>query len=172
MPENSVTQIRIKGNLVGIVGLKSTMEAMASDYGRQTDQMSGAEMVKRMGVKNYIPDSAKPLYARAFVREFRIFLGQPVEEEEAAGLSVIILGPGCAQCSRLAEYVRDVMAEMNLPGEMIHVSDVREIAKYGVMGTPALVINKKIVSVGTTPEKRKIRQWLEEAIKIVGGNVS
>ena len=37
------------------------------------------------------------------------------------------------------------------------------IGKYGIMGTPALVINKKIVSVGTTPEKRKIRQWLEEA---------
>jgi hypothetical protein len=61
--------------------------------------------------------------------------------------------------------VRDVMAEMNVPGELIHVTDVREIGKYGVMGTPALVINKKIVSVGTTPEKRKIRQWLEDATR-------
>jgi predicted DsbA family dithiol-disulfide isomerase len=61
--------------------------------------------------------------------------------------------------------VRDVMAEMNAPGEMIHVTDVREISQYGVMGVPALVINKKVVSVGTTPEKKKIRQWLEEAIR-------
>ena len=56
-----------------------------------------------------------------------------------------------------------VMDQMNEPGEMLHISDVREIGKYGVMGTPALVINKKIVSVGTTPDKKKIRQWLEEA---------
>ncbi len=54
---------------------------------------------------------------------------------------------------------------MNAPGEMLHVSDVCEIGKYGVMGTPALVINNKVVSVGTTPDKKKIRQWLEEAIR-------
>lgn len=48
---------------------------------------------------------------------------------------------------------------------MLHISDVREIGKYGVMGAPALVINNKIVSVGTTPDKKKIRQWLEEAIR-------
>ena len=165
MPENDVTQIRVKGNLVRIVGLQRVMEAMASDYGQQTDDLTGAEMVTRLGAKNYIPDSVKPDYAKAFFREFRIFLGQPVEEEAVTELSVIILGPGCAQCSRLEMDVRDVMAQMNAPGEMLHISDVREIGKYGVMGTPALVINKKVVSVGTTPDKKKIQQWLEEAIR-------
>ena len=54
---------------------------------------------------------------------------------------------------------------MNVPGELLHISNVREIGKYGVMGVPALVINKKVVSVGTTPDKKKIREWLEEAIR-------
>ncbi len=157
-------QIRVKERLVGIVGLQNVMETMSSDYGQQTDEVIGAVMVKRLSVKNYIPDKARVHYAKAFVREFRKFLGQPVEEEEATGLSVIILGPGCAQCSRLEMDVRDVMAAMNLAGDLIHVTDVREIGKYGVMGTPALVINRKVVSVGTTPEKKKIRQWLEEAV--------
>lgn len=165
MPKNEITQIRVKGNLVGVVGLKIVIAAMASDFNRNSDEEIGAEMVKRLGEKNYIPDSAKPLYARAFVREFRIFLGQPVDEEEADGLSVIILGPGCAQCNRLEEDVRNVMAEMNAPAELLHVTEAREIGKYGVMGTPALVINKKVVSVGITPEKKKIRQWLEDAIR-------
>jgi hypothetical protein len=165
MPENDVTQIRVNGNLVGIIGLQKIMEIIASDYGQQTDEVIGKEMVKRIAVKNYIPDSAKPNYAKAFVREFRKFLGQPVEEEAVSRLSVIILGPGCAQCNRLETDVRNVMAQMNAPGEMIHVSDVREIAKYGIMGAPALVINKKVVSVGTTPDKKDIRQWLEEAIR-------
>jgi hypothetical protein len=165
MPENDVMQIRVKGNLVGIVGLQNIMAVMASDYSQQSDEVIGTEMVRRLGVKNYIPDSAKPGYAKAFIREFRIFLGQPVEEEAVTELSVIILGPGCVQCSRLEMDVRDVMAQMNAPGEMLHISDVREIGKYGVMGTPALVINKKVVSVGTTPDRKKIRQWLEKAIR-------
>lgn len=165
MPENDVARIRVKGNLVGIVGLQNIMAAMSADYGRMPDDVIGAEMVKRLSGRNYIPDSARNDYAQAFVREFRKHLGQPVEEEAPAGLQVLILGPGCANCGRLEADVRNVLAEMNMPGEMIHVTDVREISKYGVMGVPALVINKKVVSVGTTPEKKKIRQWLEEAIR-------
>ena len=166
MSENEVTQIRVKGNLVGIVGLKSVIAAMAPDFSRNSDEAIGAEMIKRLGGKNYIPASAKPLYARALVREFRMFLGQPVEEEETGGvLRVIILGPGCANCSSLENDVRNVLSEMNAPGEMVHVTDTREIAKYGVMGVPALVINQKVASVGTMTEKKKIRQWLEEALK-------
>ncbi|HQM45282.1 MAG TPA: MTH895/ArsE family thioredoxin-like protein [Smithellaceae bacterium] len=163
MNENEITQIRVKGYLVGIVGLKSVIAAMASDYAGKSYEEIGAEMVKRLGKKNYIPASAREHYAKALVREFRVFLGQPVEEEKLEGLEVLILGPGCAQCSRLEADVRDVMAQMNMPGELIHVTDLREIGKYGVMGAPALIINKKVVSVGTTPEKKKIRQWLDDA---------
>ena len=163
MAGQKITQIRVKGNLIGIVGLPDVMEAMKPDYSEQNDEVIGKEMISRLTAHNYIPDSARENYAKALVREFRIFLGQPVEEEKLEGLEVLILGPGCAQCSRLEADVRDVMAQMNMPGELIHVTDLREIGKYGVMGTPALVINKKVVSVGTTPEKRKIRQWLEEA---------
>jgi hypothetical protein len=158
MPENDVAQISIKGNLVGIIGLQNIMAAMASDYSQQSDEVIGAEMVRRLGMKNYIPDSAKNDYAQAFTREFRRSLGRPVEEEAVTVLRVLILGPGCAQCSRLEMDVRDVMAQMNAPGEMLHLSDVCEIGKYGVMGTSALVINNKVVSVGTTPDKKKIRQ--------------
>ena len=158
MAGQKITQIRVKGNMVGLVGLQDVMEAMKTDYSLLSD-----EMISRLAAHNYIPDSARENYAKALVREFRMFLGQPVEEEKLEGLEVLILGPGCAQCSRLEADVRDVMAEMNLAGDLTHVTDLREIGKYGVMGTPALVINRKVVSVGTTPEKRKIHQWLEEA---------
>ena len=150
--------------MVGIIGLQEVMESMKSDYSQRSDEAIGEEMISQLAAHNYIPDSARENYARALVREFRIFLGQPVEEEKLEGLEVLILGPGCAQCSRLEADVRDVMAQMNLAGDLTHVTDLREIGKYGVMGTPALVINRKVVSVGTTPEKKKIRQWLEGAI--------
>ena len=65
--------------------------------------------------------------------------------------------------------LRDVMAEMNLAGDLRHVTDVKEIGQYGVMGVPALIINGKVVAVGSVPEKKKIqpgfrmplRKWLK-----------
>jgi predicted DsbA family dithiol-disulfide isomerase len=56
------------------------------------------------------------------------------------------------------------MAEMNLAGELFHVTDYREIARYGIMGVPALVINEKVCSAGTMPHRKEIRQWLTEAL--------
>ncbi|MCK9275501.1 MAG: thioredoxin family protein [Syntrophales bacterium] len=163
MRGSDVMQIRIKGNLIGIISLEKVMEEIAPDYARRSDEEIGSEMIKRISTKNYIPSSAENHYAIALVREFKRFMGQPVEEEAVSGIRALVLGPGCAQCSRLEMDVREVMAEMKVPGEIIHVSDIREIGKYGVMGAPALIINEKVVSVGTTPDKSKIRRWLEEA---------
>jgi len=56
----------------------------------------------------------------------------------------------------------EVMAEMNPAGDLEHVRDIKEIGKYGVMGTPALIINGKVMSVGKVPPKAKIKQWLSE----------
>jgi hypothetical protein len=168
MSESDVTQIRIRGNLVGIAGLNRVMEGMASEYAGQSDEAIGREMIRRLAAKNYIPRSAEDHYAVGLVREFRRFLGEPVEEEPLSGLRVLVLGPGCARCSRLEMDVREAMAEMKAPGEIIHVTDLREIGKYGVMGTPALVINEKVVAVGTNPEKHTIRRWLEEEARQAG----
>jgi predicted DsbA family dithiol-disulfide isomerase len=59
--------------------------------------------------------------------------------------------------------VREVLAEMKLPAELLHVTDVREIGNYGVMGVPALVINDRVVCVGQTPQRNKIKEWLQAA---------
>lgn len=55
-----------------------------------------------------------------------------------------------------------VMAEMNLAGDIEHVTDISEIGRYGVMGTPALVINGKVKSVGRVPPRTKMIEWLRE----------
>jgi hypothetical protein len=172
MQENEITQIRVKGNLVGITGLQKAMADMSAAYSRQTDEAIGRELIKRLSGRNYMPESAKNAYAQAFAHEFRKYLGQPVEEESSTVLTVVILGPGCANCNRLETDVRNVLAEINAPAEMIHVTDALEISKYGLMGLPALVINKKVVSVGTAPDKKKIKQWMEEAIRQLKSRIS
>ena len=163
MRESDVTQIRINNNLIGIVGLKQVMEALARDDAHLADDEIGNEILKRVSEKNYIPNRVKELYVNAFIREFRKHLGEPADETPPEGLRVLVLGPGCAQCSRMEMDVREVMAEMKLPGELLHVTDYSEIGKYGVMGVPALVINEKVVCVGATPHRNKIKEWLLEA---------
>ncbi len=83
--------------------------------------------------------------------------------KDQLGLEVKVLGPGCAQCDRLEHEIVAAMAELNLAGDIEHVRDVKEIGKYGVMGTPALIINGKVKSVGKVPPKSKLMEWLKSA---------
>lgn len=161
--ENKISQIRVEGQLTGVIGLESVLADIAQWAKGKEDAEISAELLSRIEKRNYITSRIKEVYGKALLREYKKFIGEEVEEENIAGLQVLILGPGCVQCSSLESYVRDVMAEMNLAGDLMHVTDVKEIGRYGVMGTPALVINNKIVSVGIVPNKTKIKQWLTEA---------
>ena len=67
------------------------------------------------------------------------------------------------QCDRLARELTEVMAETGIPADVEHVRDVGEIGRYGVMGTPALVINGRVKAVGRVPTRRRLAAWLAEA---------
>ncbi|MDD5171133.1 MAG: thioredoxin family protein [Syntrophales bacterium] len=166
MANNDIIQIRIKGKLVGISGLENVMKAMAADYASSSDEEIANQMLERLFVKNYIPNSARDAYAQSLVLEFRKYLGQVDKETPFPGLNVAVLGPGCAQCDLMETDVREIMAEMKLAADLIHISDIREIARYGVMGLPALVINGKVACVGQAPNRNKIREWLSDALKV------
>jgi len=162
--ENKVTQIRVEGQMTGVIGLESVLADIVQWAKGKADAEITAELLIRIEKRNYIPSKIKEAYGKALLREYKKFIGEKVEEEAISGLQVLILGPGCAQCSSLETNVRNVMAEMNLAGDLTHIEDIKEIGRYGVMGTPALMINGKVVAVGSVPEKRKIQQWLTEAV--------
>ena len=163
MVPSEVTQIRVNNHQVGIIRLRGVMEEMAEAYADRSDEEIQAEMMKRLTLNNYIPEQARDKYGRVFVREFRKFLGQPYEEEEPEGLTVKVFGAGCVVCDGLEGEVMQVMAELNLAADLQHITDAAEISKSGVRGTPALMINGKVVSVGSVPSREKIRKWLNEA---------
>jgi small redox-active disulfide protein 2 len=104
-------------------------------------------------------------HARAFLREYKKFKGEPFEMEKPQGLEVKILGPGCPNCDKLEQIIFRVMADSNIAGEVEHVRDLAEIANYGLVPTPALVINGKVKSSGRLPQERQVLQWLKEALK-------
>jgi len=164
MAREDIMQIKVDKQRVGIMGLKAAMADMAEEYAEGPDDEVGSELLKRLSRKNYIPDCLRPDYAKAFSREFKRFLGKPYEEEAPQGMEIKVLGPGCTQCDRLARELIEVMVELNLAADIEHVTDIKEIGKYGVTGTPALLINGEVMSIGRVPPKAKIKEWLNEFV--------
>jgi len=157
-------QIKIGKFAVGIMGIKKLMEEMAMTHAEKTDGEVGSFMLDRLGRDNYIPSSAKEEYARGFVREFRKSLGQPFKEDAPRGLDIKVLGVGCSQCHALTQMIMEVLTEIDLPAGVDHITDIKEIARYGVMGSPALLINGKAVAVGSVPPRERVKKWLIEAV--------
>jgi small redox-active disulfide protein 2 len=75
-------------------------------------------------------------------------------------MEIKILGPGCANCQKVEALVRETVAEAGVTAEIGKVSDVMQIAKYGVFGTPAVVVDGEVKSVGKIPKKEEILAWL------------
>lgn len=163
MTESDVTQIKIGKHKVGLVGFKETFEDMVELYSDQPDDVVAEELLNRLSKINYISHKVRKKYGRAFVREFRKFLGQPFDDERDQELEIKVLGAGCVLCNSLENDVMEVLSEMNLTADLEHVRDVQEIAAHNVKGTPALIINGKVICSGKVPSKKIIKEWLKEA---------
>ncbi len=73
-----------------------------------------------------------------------------------------ILGSGCAKCIKLENSVRQALQEMHLELNVEHITDFAQIASYGIMSTPALVINGKVVSYGKVLSIEEIKSLLKQ----------
>ncbi|RME71243.1 MAG: thioredoxin family protein [Chloroflexi bacterium] len=81
-----------------------------------------------------------------------------------------VLGSGCKNCELLAQRAGEALEllaeerDEDLDAVIQKVTDVQEFARYGVMFTPALVVNEKVVSSGKIPAVSQIKQWLADAL--------
>jgi len=75
-------------------------------------------------------------------------------------MEIKILGPGCRNCTTLEQRTREALVELQLDATLTKVTDYGEIAAYGVMSTPALVIDEKVVVAGRVPTSRALRELL------------
>lgn len=71
-------------------------------------------------------------------------------------MEIKILGPGCPKCKTLDKLTRDVVEKNGLNATITKVEDIMEIMKYGVMSTPALVVDEKVVIKGRVPSEEEI----------------
>jgi small redox-active disulfide protein 2 len=77
-------------------------------------------------------------------------------------LSVKILGSGCKKCQTLEKRVRELVTQNNIDAAVEKVTDIQEIISYGIMMTPGLVVNGKVVSYGIVPKDEQIISWLNK----------
>ena len=75
-------------------------------------------------------------------------------------MEIKILGPGCAKCRKTEEMVKEALNESGAEATVEKVTDIMKIAGYGVMGTPAVVVDGEVKSVGKIPSKEDIKSWI------------
>ena len=78
--------------------------------------------------------------------------------------TIKVLGPGCPNCRRLSTLTEQALAELGRPEQVEKVPDYAQIAAYGVMSTPALVLDDQVVMAGRIPALASLRQVLAERL--------
>ena len=79
-------------------------------------------------------------------------------------ISIKVLGSGCANCKRLEQIARKVVEQLAINAEVEKVTDYQEIMNYGVLSTPGLVINEKVVSSGRIPMEAEVTTWITDVL--------
>lgn len=87
---------------------------------------------------------------------------EAAKETISSGASVKVLGSGCDKCNVLEKNVKEAISELGITDRIDHVSDFGQIAAMGVMSTPALVIDNKVVSMGKVLSKDEVIQALKK----------
>ncbi len=77
-------------------------------------------------------------------------------------LDIKVLGPGCINCEKLYNLCTEVIKENNLKAKIEKVVNREEFLKYGIMLTPALVVNNKVIIQGKIPTKPTLENWLKK----------
>lgn len=80
-------------------------------------------------------------------------------------MKIKILGMGCANCKKLYQIAEEIAHELNVEATFEKVDDMKQIMSYGVMRTPALVINEKVKAYGRIPNKEEIKKYIVEEAK-------
>lgn len=84
-------------------------------------------------------------------------------EASKAFVGIKVLGGGCAKCNALESAVRSALEELGMDTAIDHVTDFGQIAAYGVMSTPALVVDGKVVSYGKVLNKAEAKDVIQRA---------
>lgn len=76
-------------------------------------------------------------------------------------MNIKVMGPGCPKCTETEKIVKDAVARAGVEATVEKVTDFQEMAKHGVLSTPAVVIDGAIKCVGKVPTASEVDEWLK-----------
>lgn len=79
-----------------------------------------------------------------------------------------VFGPGCAKCAETENLMRKVLEESGCDGVVEKISDFKAMMEKGVMSTPAVAIDGKVLCTGRVPSKKEALEWITDACKASG----
>ncbi len=77
-------------------------------------------------------------------------------------MKIEILGTGCSKCKKTKEVIEKVLKQTGVEAEVIKVEDIEKIMSYGVMVTPAVVIDGDVKLAGKVPDEKEIKKWISQ----------
>jgi len=77
-------------------------------------------------------------------------------------MDIKVLGPGCPKCQQTEKIVKEAVAENSVSATVQKVTDTLNIAEYGVFGTPSVVVDGEVKSVGKIPTKEDVKKWISK----------
>ena len=75
-------------------------------------------------------------------------------------MNIKVLGGGCCKCENLLEAVKAAVAEKGIEAEIEYITDMARIMEYGIMSTPALMVDNKVVSMGRVLKAKEVLKYL------------
>ena len=153
--------LRVGKVSIGLFGLDIALNRVIGDASLN-DKEAAKQIFEEISRQNYVPSGAKESYLQAIEEVIERIRGG--KDNYSADLVIRILGPGCVSCNSLQKLVIEIMSDMGVAADVFQVHDLDEIGRFGVMQTPALVINNEVKSSGRLPTRTKIEEWLREAI--------
>jgi small redox-active disulfide protein 2 len=161
----AVSRVIIGGRSIGITGLEDVFREVRSEGIRDIRALKDL-ILKKIKAMNYIPSSAESTYREDLYEEYLVFTGDLSERKRSSRVvEVRLYGSSCYNCEKLDSMVRETLSRTGTPVDYDYVTDMREIARAGILSTPALAVGGTVIIKGRVPEEDKLERMLLQAIE-------
>ena len=150
--------IRIGAANIGLIGLDIALNRAATE--KLTPEEAVDRIYRTVSQENYIPPGMEDAYRQALLNEYKKHMGEQVDNGDH--LVIRVFGSGCISCNKLQSLVIEALSVMELAVDIEQIHDPDEIGRHGILQTPALMINEKIMISGRMPTPAQIEAWIRE----------
>lgn len=161
----SVIKINIKGKQVGIVDLEETFLEVRAAGLKDTEQLKDL-IFEKVKAKNYVPSSQEKAYREDLYEEYLVSIGElKARSRTGTAIEVRLYGSSCSQCEKLNSMVMETLSRAGVMVDYQYITDMKEIARSGIISTPALTVSGAVVVLGQVPAASQLEKVLFQAIE-------